>query len=55
MNRHTSMLSGTTTKQSSGLVDVLQDLDPTDLEGVFSEAIVPGNPLGGGKEAGEQG
>ena len=34
-----------------GMVDVLQDLDPTDLEGVFSEAIVPGNPLGEGKEA----
>ena len=34
-----------------GVVDSLQDFDPADLEGVFSEAIVPGNPLGEGKEA----
>ena len=33
-----------------GMVDSLQDFDPADLEGVFSEAIVPGNPLGEGKE-----
>ena len=34
-----------------GMVDSLHDFDPTDLEGVFSEAIVAGNPLGEGKEA----
>ena len=33
------------------MVDGLQDLDPTDLQGVFSETVVPGNPLGEGKEA----
>ena len=34
-----------------GMVDSLHDFDPTDLEGVFSEAVVSGNPLGEGKEA----
>ena len=35
----------------AGMVDGLQDLDPTDLEGVFSKAVIPGNSLGEGKEA----
>ncbi len=35
----------------AGMVDSLHDFDPTDLEGVFSEAVVPRNPLGEGKEA----
>ncbi len=35
----------------AGMVDGLHDLDPTGLEGVFSEAVVAGNPLGEGEEA----
>ena len=35
----------------AGMVDGLHDLDPTNLEGVFSEAVVPGDPLGEGEEA----
>ena len=35
----------------AGMIDGLHDLDPTGLEGVFSEAIAADYPLGEGKEA----
>ena len=35
----------------AGMVDGLENLDPTDLESIFGKAVVSGNPLGEGKEA----